>query len=431
MSSFRSSHVLPVLLALAVGIGGLLVSEPASADKSLFRVERTFLGAPFPAVTSPGGAGVYQNYIEPYTYLPYPEATVEPGNPIGGAFTLPTGFIDFVGTFTLTAKTAFPGYTSISGLNYYNGPGRFGPNKGAASPTRVVFPTTLGNPTPNYGSGNPVSPTTTFGGRYDFSRAGSINVTPGPRRFGGTLQMFHRPEAFWYQYIYYFAPAYYKAYGSFLCQNPPGVTCYAGSVSNIGDFTSSGMASRFLLNVKGTGTGMQVGSNTAKATTPTTPNGTVPTPYGNASFIVAKNNYLHLIHPWTTGFASAYNYLETPVQITPQGKGYDVNLGGANITVTHIYTSGMFNTTLSTVTYTFVTYKQYMNSVNRVVSMVRPRLKHVYQKPLDTSTDPIISNFQAARLYTIRVFFVPEAAGMLMLGVGIAALLGLARMRRR
>jgi hypothetical protein len=72
-----------------------------------------------------------------------------------------------------------------------------------------------------------------------------------------------------------------------------------------------------------------------------------------------------------------------------------------------------------------------MNSVNRVVSMVRPRLKHVYQKPLDTSTDPIISNFQAARLYTIRVFFVPEAAGMLMLGVGIAALLGLARMRRR
>jgi hypothetical protein len=91
----------------------------------------------------------------------------------------------------------------------------------------------------------------------------------------------------------------------------------------------------------------------------------------------------------------------------------------------------MFNTTLSTVTYTQATYKQYMNSVNRVVSMVRPRLKHVYQKPLDTSTDPIFSNFQAARLYTIRVFFVPEAAGMLMLGVGIAALLGLARMRRR
>jgi hypothetical protein len=254
---------------------------------------------------------------------------VEPGNPIGGAFTLPPGFIDFQGTYTATAKTAFPGYTSISGFDYYNGPGYFGPNHGAASPTRVVFPTTLGNPIPNYGSGNPVSPTTTFGGRYDFSRAGSINVTPGPRRFGGTLQMFYRPTSFFYQYIYYFAPAYYKAYGSFLCQNPPKVTCYTGSVSNIGDVTSSGMVSRFLLNVKGTGTGMQVGSNTAKATTPTTPNGTFPTPYGNASFIVAKNYYLHLIHPWTTGFARAYNYLETPVQISPQETGYDKNLGAS------------------------------------------------------------------------------------------------------
>jgi hypothetical protein len=29
------------------------------------------------------------------------------------------------------------------------------------------------------------------------------------------------------------------------------------------------------------------------------------------------------------------------------------------------------------------------------------------------------------------VYFVPEAAGMLMLGVGIAALLGVSRMRRR
>jgi hypothetical protein len=432
MSSFTSRKLVLVLAAFAVGLSGLWVSQPASADKSLFRVERTFRGAPFPAVTSPGGAGVYQNYLEPYTYLPYPEATVEPGNPIGGAFTLPTGFIDFIGTFTLTAKTAFPGYTSISGLNYYNGPGYFAAGHGAASPTRVVFPTTGGNPTPNYGTGNPVTPTTTFSGRYDFQRAGSINVTPGPRRFGGTLQMFYRSTSFFYQYIYYFAPAYYKAYGSFLCQNPPKVTCYAGSVSNIGDVTSSGMVTRFLLNVKGTGTGMQVGDNTAKATTAIDPTyGTFPTPYGNASFIVAKNYYLHLIHPWTTGFASVYNPLETPFRITPQEQGYDVNLGGADITVTHIYTSANFNSTLSTVTYTQLTYKQYMNSVNRVVSMVRPRLKHVYQKPLDLSTDPIISNFQAARLYTIRVFFVPEAAGALMLGAGLTILLALARMRRR
>jgi len=365
-----------------------------------------------------------------YNYPP-PTAIVEPGNPIGGAFTLPSGFIDFVGQYTLTPKTAFPGYTSVSGLDYYNGPGRFGPNNGAASPTRIVFPTTLGNPVPNYGSGAPTNATTTFDGRYDFSRAGSLNVTPGPRRFGGTMQLFYRPTAFWYQYIYYFAPAYYKAYGSFRCQNPPGVTCSAnGNPSGIGDITSSGMVTRFLLNVKGTGTGMQAGDNTAKATTSTTPSGTALTPNGLASFIIAKNYYLHTIHPWTTGFASAYNYLSAYL-VRPQEKGYDVRLGGADITVTHVYTSGMFNSTLNAVTYTHATYKQYLQGVDRVVSMVRPRLKHVYQKPLDPSQDPIISNYQSAQAWTLKVFFVPEPTGMLLLGAGIAGLLGLTRIRRR
>jgi hypothetical protein len=356
---------------------------------------------------------------------------VQPGNPVGAAFTLPTGFIDFIGTYTLTPKTAFPGYTSVSGLNYYNGPGNFQPNNGATGPTRVVFPTTLGNPTPNPGYGQPVTPTTTFSGRYDFDRAGSINITPGPRRFGGTFQMFHRQEAFWYQYIYINSPAVYKAYGSFLCQNPPGVTCYAGSVSDIGDITSSGMVTRFLLNITGTGTGKGAKANTAKATTPTIPYGTFPTQYGNASYIVAKNYYLHLIHPWTTGFAKVNNPLETPVVITPQAQGYDTDLGGSDITVTRTSAYLTYDPTLMTVITSTTTYKQYLKNVGRVVSMVRPRLKHVYQKPLDPTTDPIVSNFQAARLYTMKVFFVPEPTGMLLVGAGIAAMLGLSRMRRR
>jgi hypothetical protein len=418
-----------------VGTGSLLVPEPASAQhEALFRVERKFYGTPFPAVTIPGGAGVYQNYLEPYTsILPYPIANVENENPVGGAFTLPTGFIDFVGQFTNTPKTAFPGYTSVSGLDYYNGPGRFGPNHGAASPTRIVFPTTLGNPVPNYGSGNPTpnAVTTTFDGRYDFSRAGTVNVTPGPNRFGGTMNIFYRPTAFWYQYIYYYAPAFYKAYGSFRCQNPPGFTCTADVSSGIGDVTSSGMVTRFLLNVKGTGTGKNpVQDNSAKATTATTANGVYPTPNGGASFITAKNFYLHTIQPWTTGFAEAYNPLSAYL-VKPQSEGYDTSLEGADITVTHIYTSAMFNTTLNAVTYTHATYKQYMQGVHRVVSMVRPRVKHVYQKPLDPNEDPIKSNYQSAQAWTLKVYFLPEPTGMLLLGTGIAGLLGLSRIRRR
>ena len=448
MKPVKSRQVIPLLVAFVVAAGNLLVPESALADLALFRVERTFRGAPFPAAT-PGGAGLYEVYVEPYAppfttrggsgtfggaFYPYGVALVESGNPIGSPFTLQSKFIDFQGTYTGTAMTGFPGYTTISGFDYYNFPGRFGPSNGATKATRLVFPTTGGNKAPNRGAGNPVTPTTTFDGRYDFSRAGSINVTPGVNRFGGTMQFFHRPTAFFYQYIYKFSPAIYKAYGSFRCQDPPKVDCTVNGVTTIGEITSSGMVTRFLLNVKGTGTGTAppyTATNKAKATTPTTPDGTFPTPLGNASFIAAKNYYLHLLHPWTTGFISVYNYLETPFRITPQKEGYDVQLGGVDLTITHVYTSNMFNPTLSTVTYTESTYKQFLKGVSRVVSMVRPRLVHVYQKPLDLDTDPIITNFQAARLWTMRVFFLPEPTGVVMLGAGIALLLGLSRVRRR
>jgi hypothetical protein len=63
--------------------------------------------------------------------------------------------------------------------------------------------------------------------------------------------------------------------------------------------------------------------------------------------------------------------------------------------------------------------------------MVRPRLVHDYNVPLDPSVDSITNIRQLARLWSLKVFFLPEPTGMLMLGVGIAALLGLSRMRRR
>jgi len=454
MSSSRSRRVILAFIAFAVGAGSLLVAETALADTALFRVKRQFYAAPLPPATSPGGAGRYMNYIEPYVSIDgmgnynYPPATaiVQPGNPIGGAFTLPSGFIDV--DWTCSCSWAPPGQTSASGWNYYNGPGRFGPSNphAATMTTRIVFPTTLGNPYPNLGAGNPVTPTTSFSGLYDFSRAGSINVTPGPNRFGGTMKLFHRPGAFghrpgafanWYQYIYYFAPAYYKAYGSFLCQDPPGVTCTPSVVSSIGDFTSSEMVTRFLLNVTGTGTGKQSGENTARATTPIDPAyGTFPTRYGNASYIAAKGFYLHIIHPWTTGFAVAHNPLSPYTNVRPQLQGYDTSLGGANITVTDVGTSAVFNSTLSTVTYNYHTYKQYLKGVTRVVSMVRPRLLHHYA-PYPTISGQrngirwFNPSYQSAQAWTMKVFFLPEPTGTLLLGAGVAVLLGLSRMRRR
>jgi hypothetical protein len=286
-----------------------------------------------------------------------------------------------------------------------------------------------GNPAPNYGFGNPVTPTTTFYGRYDLSRGGSINVTPGSRRFGGTFRLFYGPNAGFYRYIGYFSPAFYKAYGDYICLDEGMFDCTKETfASDIGDTTAWYQFTHFLLNVKGTGTGDGRQSNTAKATTPTRPYGRAPTPYGNASFITGMWQYLNVIHPWTTGFALV-NALEY-FSFKPQAQGYDTSLGGADITVTHHDWNIVWNKTLSTQDTSTVTTKQYLYGVGRIVSMVRPRLIHTYRVPLDP-VEPIKNIWNAGRLWRLKVFFLPEPTGMLLLGVGVVALLGLSRMRRR
>jgi hypothetical protein len=504
MKRIRSRRdVVVLLVAFAVGAGSILAATPAPADLSLFRVERRFIGRPFPGINitsqtpnapnpiskvspygSPGGAGRYIAFVEPflYTYPLSPKdphhpttnpsgtprtppagwANVKPGNPVGSPFTITPRFIDTSFMVTRTGKTGFPGYTSVGTYVYHNAIGRFAPNNGAGTPngaptpTRVVFPTTQGNSYPNpamtkninYGNGNPVTPTTTFDGNYDFDRAGSINVSAGTNRFGGTMRLLNGPGNSFYQFVFRYSPtSVFKAYGLTRCQRA-GIDCTSDpdgpfGPEAIGEITSSFTAVRFLLNqnqTTGTGTNMFVAS--AKATTPRTPNGTVPTrtspPFsqtgtpngGPASYRVARNHYLHLLHPWTTGFASVYNYANETSQYNPHYEGYDKNLGGANITVTQVATSPMFNLGLGTVTYTTATYKQYLTGVQRVVSMVRPRLIHVYEQPLAKNV-PFITNYQAARLWTMKVFFLPEPAGWAMLGTGIVALLGLSRIRRR
>jgi hypothetical protein len=290
----------------------------------------------------------------------------------------------------------------------------------------------------NYGRGAPVTPTTTFGGQYDFSRAGEINVTPGSNRFGGTMRIFYRPEAFYYQYVYYFSPVNFKGYGGFSCLDEGMWDCTPGTfMSNPGDITAQYKVNWYLLNVSGTGTGKSTPpysqSNKAKATTTRTAKGMWPTPNptGNYSFLIQQAQYVNTIHPWTTGFASVKNPVGSPNVISPQKQGYDISLGGSDITVTYFDWNANFNKTLSEITYTTETYKQYLKNVGRVVSLVRPRLINTYSVPLDPSVDPISNTWQVARMWTMKVFFLPEPAGMLMLGVGIATLLGLSRMRRR
>jgi hypothetical protein len=119
--------------------------------------------------------------------------------------------------------------------------------------------------------------------------------------------------------------------------------------------------------------------------------------------------YLNTIHPWTTGTASVHNPGGSPFQITPKATGYDRSLGGADITVTHYDWNQVWNKTLSTLTTATFTTKQYLFGVGRVVSMVRPRLIHGYDVPLDPGSDPITNIWQAARMWRLKVFFLDHS----------------------
>jgi hypothetical protein len=371
-----------------------------------------------------------QGYIQPYTgntamgeYLYVPGvATVEPGNPVGGAFTLPAGFLDF----SFVGKiTHWGSYTTTYYYIGYNGPGKFQPNFGStASNLRLVFPTTGGNPIPNYGLGSPVTPTTTFDGRYDFNRDGSINVTPGPNRFGGTFRLFFYPEAHWDQYIFHFSPTLYQGYGSYFCFDDGMYDCTPGTFASEPGTTAIYLGVWWLLTEKGK----------AKATTPTAPRASTkptPTPYGNASYLRRSQHYLNLIHPWTTGFAWAFGLANSSHTYIPQAQGYDTSLGGVDITVPHYDWNQQWNTTLQTLTTTTQTTKQYLKGVTRVVSMVRPRLIWTFTVPLDPSVDPIRSSWSRPRLWRLKVFFLPEPAGWLLLGAGLGCLVVLHRVSRR
>jgi hypothetical protein len=486
MSPSRSRQITVVLVAFAVAAGSLLVAGSALAELGLFRVEQRWHNMPNPAVPtptppsgfSPGGAGHYQGYLNPYAsksvtpmgapgeyYYEPALAVVEPGNPIGGAFTLPTGFIHWSGTTSITSKTGWPGYSTITYYDYYNGPGRFGPSNpyGAAATTRLVFPTTMGNPTPNTGMGKPNLPTVggelcadgnpppfgdppdgcgtaTFDGRYDMSRWGSVHVTPGTNRFGGTFRIFKMPDTGWWQDVFYFKPALYWGYGYYRCLDEGMFDCTKDTfMSTAGDITQDYAATWFLRNISGTGSKKytppydQTGK--ARATTPRKVGGRWPTPDpdGNLSFIGRHINYLHLIHPWTTGFAKVVFTPGNPGEgiFTPQASGYDTTFSDADITVTRYDWNQQWNKTLSALTTTTTTYKQHLYGVDRVVSMVRPRILHAMSTPLDPTTDPIENIWTPVRLWRLKVYFLPEPAGMLLLGIGIAALLGLSRMRRR
>jgi len=386
-------------------------------------------------------------------------ATVESMNPLGGMFTLPRSFIDAFSTSKLYSSTAFTGYTSFSFYYYVNGRARFRPNNpyGATMTARVVFPTTQGNPEPNQGNlGSAVTPTTTFDGDFTFSRVGSLHVTPGPRRFGGTMRLLYDVARSKYsQYDHYYAPTTVRrGYGSFnfKYKGSPAtedletrvkkvntMTAYGGTFTPptsllAGQITSTGMVTFFLA------------APTLWPVTMTTHFGMSPikSPSGYYRKLASppattRAYYLHLIAPWTTGAVSVYDPdgSYTPdmnanprKHIRPKMTGFDkvyATPGGMDVSLTNLatratYMGGQTN-------YYYYTSMEQLKGVTRVVSLVRPRIIHSYAYPRFAS-DPPQLRYHNPRLWSMNVYFLPEPGALLMLGSAVAGLGGLYLLRR-
>jgi hypothetical protein len=60
--------------------------------------------------------------------------------------------------------------------------------------------------------------------------------------------------------------------------------------------------------------------------------------------------------------------------------------------------------------------------------MVRPRLIHTYKVRIDPA-EPIENIWQVARLWRLKVFFLPEPSRWLLLAAGLGCLIALYRVR--
>jgi hypothetical protein len=267
------------------------------------------------------------------------------------------------------AGTCAAGYpVSIYYYSYYNYIGIFSPGHVNA----VTTTTTL-----NRVVDSPSFTTTQFTNRYAFGRVGSIKVTPGPNKFGGTMRYFWGFNARGYQQVTTATVCCEIAYGH---NWRTGVGPY-GSPTGALDITE------YSLQKFG---GTYVGYEATRVHTNLTTGGTAMEP------ITRKTVALWSTAPWTTGmitiFQSGGFYISTAVE------------------------SGSDNRT--------------ENREMGTLSLVVPWLTHNYLTSFNP-TDPITSPFHNGRVNKLKVTFAPEPAAIALLGVGILGLAGVYRLRRR
>ena len=413
-------------VAAVVAAGHLWVPDPAqAAAAALFRVKRSWHGYPtttpmgamgsnpYTSATSQprpgangsvtcttnttGGGYGYRCYDHPNTmdtqlpfnYEPAGQAIV--GSTTGAQMvTLQRGFIHFGITAPYTfscgiiGKCNYPGvYKSIYYLEYSNYRGFFRPQNPYAPNAFTIhtFPTTGG--TPMLKDGDPVTPTTRFAGAFDKYRAGSIKITPGPNKFGGTMRYFVGQRAGWYLFHTDTTP-YERAYGRMWRDGVLSTTTTANGATHMVRTGNLAISENSPQQIGMTYPSFEATRINTSLTT------------GNGAFATRMAQIIRTTAPWTTGMLEVYQ---------PLGS-----------TVTTVSLTGYDNRTPL--------------GLHGKLSLVVPWLVHGSVESYNP-LDPVQSGIHTALITKNTITFLPEPAVILQLGAGVLGLVGLYRLRRR
>lgn len=425
MMKLKFHKLVPMLVAIAFASTALLVAaEPADAASALFRAKRTWWFSQTPTWTD----GLSWPTADTKAYE-YPAALIVGDDTPNPSFNMPKSHIKNT-TYTWYCPQppfqCYPGYPIVLySYSYWNGAARFQKNHSQAAPTtttvrrRTVMdgwpgPITATTPTAMFTLATPTEGgcvvnggsithprdcpgTTQFGGRYTQSRGGSIMIFPGTNKFGGTLRWFGGPNAKSYQYISYFKPLYFKAYS----QSPPlSLQPTSNDPIEIGEVAASGYLKRYRLTNPTHALFEVIGDTTPNSAAcapgyPTFGTARPPTNPG-CEYYLKFANYVRTAGPYTTGMVTNWDY--NGISSFWTETGYD-NRTPAGLSGT--------------------------------ISLVQPRLFHVYTVSPESTGLPIELTWSSSRLRRMDFKFLPEPTGVAMLAAGFVTLASLYRLRRR
>jgi len=426
MAKLQVHKLVLMLVAVAFTSATLLVAaQPAeAAEAALFRATRmwwfshtdSWVDSSHPFYPSTGGKSGMN--IEPPATATLTTLTSEAG------FAIPSALLGNTTYYWACPSKGFQcydGYPESKGqYSFWNGRAHFQKSnpEAATAPTTIrvrtfydgwlngpssangpIDKTKSGMNIPPTAAGTPVYSTTRWSGNYSYDRGGSIMITPGTNRFGGTLRWFGGPNAFFYQLISGFDPLWFKAYSVSL---PLSEQTASDVPMEVGEVALNSYNTRYrltnpaheLMDVVST-----TGTSAAGCSGGATRMASLP---AGCEFYVKVANYIITRAPYTTGHVSNWDVFGTSTFQTETGydnRFIDPTTGG----------------------------------LKGVVSMVHPRLFTAYtvDPPQSPSKGAINRTWGSARLRRMDFHFLPEPAGIAMLAAGFATLVGLHRIRRR